>query len=175
MSLILAQIFKLISSYFYVVGDRSNNKKKIFTYNGIYNFFSGVQYLLLNAITGAICSFLAILRNIFLYKYGKRVPLWGFMLYLIIVISLNLLAYDGLITLWPIFLILFYSIALYIGKVKIIKYSVILTCLLEIIYDIYYKAYVGIAVSVLDIILVTISLYKLNNSEKKKHNRQKTT
>ena len=89
------------------------------------------------------------------------------MLYLLVVIALNLLAYDGLITLLPILLILFYSIALYIGKVKIIKYSVIITCLLEIIYDAYYKAYVGIAVSVLDIILVTISLYKLNNNKKK--------
>lgn len=162
MNVIIAQILKLISSIFYLAGDRSNNKKKIFTCNGIYNFFSGLQYLLLNAITGAISSFLAILRNIFLYKFGKKVPLWIFVLYLFIVIVLNLLAYDGLITLLPILLVFFYSIALYIGKVRLIKYSVIITCLLEIIYDLYYKAYVGIAVSVLDIILVTISLYKLD-------------
>lgn len=164
MNIVLAQIFRLISSIFYLAGDRSNNKKKIYTCNGIYNFFSGVQYLLLNAITGAICSFLAILRNIFLYKYGKKVPIFGFITYLVIVLILNLLVYDGLITILPFFLVLFYSIALYIGNVMIIKYSVILTCLLEIIYDIYYLAYVGIIVSILDIILVTISIYKLKNN-----------
>ena len=161
MNIILAQIFRLISSVFYLAGDRSNNKKKIFTFNGIYNFFSGIQYLLLNAITGALCSFLAIFRNIFLYKYGKRVPMWIFLSYLLIVLFLNLLIYDGLITILPFFLVLFYSIALYIGKVKYIKYSVIITCLLEIVYDFYYHAYVGIIVSILDIILVTISMYKM--------------
>ena len=82
------------------------------------------------------------------------------------VLMLNLLIYDGLITILPFLLVLFYSIALYIGNVKYIKYAVIITCLLEIIYDVYYHAYVGIVVSILDIILVTISLYKL----KKKHN-----
>ena len=51
MNIIIAQILKLISSVFYLAGDRSNNKKKIFTYNGIYNFFSGLQYLFLNAIS----------------------------------------------------------------------------------------------------------------------------
>lgn len=71
------------------------------------------------------------------------------------------MAYDGIITLLPIFLILFYSIALYIGKVIIIKYAVILTCLLEIIYDYYYQAYVGIIFCIVDIILVIISIYKL--------------
>ena len=168
MNIVLAQIFRLISSVFYLAGDRSNNKKKIYTCNGIYNFFSGIQYLLLNAITGALCSFLAILRNIFLFKYGKKVPILGFIIYLVIVLILNLLAYDELITILPFFLVLFYSIALYIGNVKIIKYSVILTCLLEIIYDVYYHAYVGIIVNILDIILVTISLYKLKRNNVKK-------
>ena len=167
MNIIIAQILKLISSIFYLAGDRSNNKKKIFTCNGIYNFFSGLQYLFLNAITGAICSFLAIIRNVFLYKFGKKVPLWGLIVYLLIVFGLNLLAYDGIITLLPILLILFYSLALYSGDVMLIKYSVIITCLLEIIYDLYYKAYVGIAVSILDIVLVTISIYKLKY--KKEH------
>ena len=142
MVIFIAQIFRLISSFFYVAADKSNNKKKIFAYNGIYNFFSGIQYLLLNAITGAICSFLAIGRNIMLNKYGRKIPVWVLVIYLFVVISLNLLAYNGLISLLPILLILFYSIALYIGKVSIIKYSAILTCLLEIIYDAYYKAYV---------------------------------
>lgn len=161
MNIILAQIFRLISSFFCILADKNNNKKKIFTYNGIYNFFSGIQYLLLNAITGALCSFLAILRNIILYKYNKKLPIYVIILYFIVIIGFNLMAYDGLITILPIFLILFYSIALYIGKVMTIKYAVILTCLIEIIYDFYYQAYVGIVFCIIDIILVAISIYKL--------------
>ena len=168
MNIFLAQIFRLISSVFYLAGDRSNKKKKIYTFNGIYNFFSGIQYLLLNALTGALCSFLAILRNIFLYRYGKKVPIWSFVSYLLIVLVLNLFVYDGLITILPFFLVLFYSIALYIGNVRYIKYSIIITCLLEIIYDVYYKAYVGIVVSIIDIVLVSISLYKLNKRKNAK-------
>lgn len=166
MSIIFAQIFRLISAFFYLAGDRSNSKKKIYTYNAVCNFFSGIQYLLLNAFTGALCSFLAIFRNIFLFRYGKRVPLWSFITYLLIVLGLNLLVYDGTITILPFFLVLFYSIALYIGKIKYIKYSIIITCLLEIIYDVYYLAYVGIVVSIIDIILVTISLRKLKKGKK---------
>ena len=168
MALIFAQVFRLISSVFYLAGDRSNNKKKIYSFNAIYNFFNGIQYLLLNAITGALCSFLAILRNIFLYRYGKKVPIWSFVSYLLIVLVLNLFVYDGLISILPFFLVLFYSVALYTGNIRYIKYSIIITCLLEIIYDVYYKAYVGIIVSIIDIILVTISLYKLNKRKKSK-------
>lgn len=164
MNLILAQIFRLISSFFYISGDKSNNRKKIFTYNGIYNFFSGIQYFLLNAITGAICSFLAIIRNIVLYKNAKKVPIWGMVIYLMIILVLNLLIYDKPISLLPVLLVFIYSIALYIGDIMIIKYSVILVCLIEIIYDIYYKAYVGIAVCIIDIILVIISMFKIKKN-----------
>ena len=61
---ILAQIFRAISSVFEIMADRENEPKKIFVYNGIYNLFCAVQYFLLNAVTGGICSVLAIVRNI---------------------------------------------------------------------------------------------------------------
>ena len=70
MAIIFAQIFRLISAFFYLAGDRSNNKKKIYTYNAVCNFFSGIQYLLLNAFTGALFSFLAISKQKDVSKYG---------------------------------------------------------------------------------------------------------
>ena len=171
MYIVLAQVFKIISAFFGIAADKSSNRKKIYLYNAISNFFSGVQYYFLNAIAGAISSFVAIFRNVIFYKYQKKVPLYVLILFLIGLILINCGSYVNYLSIIPVSLVVLYTVALYINKVRIIKYVVIITCLLEIVYDVYYLAYAGIVVCVIDTILVIRSLIvdkKLINKEDKK-------
>ena len=169
MNIIIAQILRIIGSIFGIIADKSSNPKKIYWYNGIYNFINGIQYYLLNAITGAISSFIAIFRNILFYKYKKKVPWVALLIYFMIVVILNIPGYVGIISLIPILLIIIYTTALYLEDILLFKYSVILTCILEIIYDFVYDAYVGIIICALDIIFVTISLIQLHKKNKQKN------
>lgn len=163
--LIIAQISRIIGSIFMLIADQSNDNKKILIYNGIGNLFCGIQYFLLNAITGAVCSIAAILRNIFFYDEKKRAPLIVLLIYFIFVYACGFGNYSDILSYVPVLLVIIYTLALYSKKVLVIKYSVILICLLEIIYDITCSAYVGIIYCVIDIILVTISLIKMKNKK----------
>ena len=51
---ICAQITRIISFIFEMISAKAKDSKNITLFNGIGNFFLGVSYLLLNAITGAI-------------------------------------------------------------------------------------------------------------------------
>lgn len=173
--MVIAQIVRVAAAIFCIIADHSNNRKKMLVFNAIYNFLNGVHYALLNAITGAISSLITVLRNVIFYVFKKRVPVAVLLAYFIIVILININSVTSLVAVIPVFLVIIYSTALYIGNLWGIKIAVIITCSLEIVYNIYVGAYVGIAACVIDIIFVIISMRKLKNSQKNvkiKHKRK---
>ena len=157
---ITAQVFRLLSAIFMIIADKSSDTRKIYVFNGISNFLSSVQYYLLGAISGAVSSMAAILRNIIFYKSGNKKPIVALIIYLVFICLLNIPTYDGLISLLPTLMVIIYTIAIYNKDIVKIKYAIIVAMSLEIIYDIHYCAYVGLVVSIIDIIVVLISLIK---------------
>ena len=171
--IIIAQVIRIIGSIFGILGDRSNDPKKLYLFNSIYNVMAGIQYFLLHAITGGITSVLTLVRNVLLYKYKKKLPIIVLIIYLLLTICLNLTAYDGIISLIPIALVTIYTTGLYLDDIKKFKICTIIVCSLEIIYDYHYNAYVGIFFCILDIILVIISFKQMNKKKKKKKRLKK--
>ena len=171
--MVIAQIVRIAAAIFCIIADHSNNRKKMLVFNAIYNFLNGVHYALLNAITGAISSIITVLRNVIFYVFKKRVPVAVLLVYFIIVILINLGSINSPISIIPVFLVMIYSTALYIGNLWGIKIAVIITCSLEIIYNIYVGAYVGIAACVIDIIFVIIPMRKLKQLQKKPKKKSK--
>ena len=163
--LIAAQIFRIISAIFCIIADASSEKKKIFFFNGIYNFLAAVSYFMLNAIAGGIGCLVAILRNVIFYKSKNKVPLWILICYLLFVFVLTSIKINNIFDFIPFVLVATYTIGLFIGKVNIIKLSVIITCVLEIIYDYMCLSYAGIVVCVIDIIIVVISMIRDRKKE----------
>ncbi len=157
---IAAQIFRFLSAIFMIIADKSSDTRKIYVFNGISNFLSSVQYYLLGAISGAVSSMAAILRNIIFYKSGDKKPIVALIIYLVFICLLNIPTYDGIISLLPTLMVITYTIAIYNKDIVKIKYAIIVAMSLEIIYDIHYYAYVGLVVSIIDIIVVIISLIK---------------
>jgi len=162
---ILAQIFRVISSFFGIMADKASDSKKVLLYNGIYNFFSALQYFFLFAFSGAISSIVAIGRNVIFYKFPKKVPIYILIIYFVVIVALNIPAFDGLISFIPVLLVVMYTTALYIGNIYGIKYTVLVICVLESFYDYYCKAYIGIGVCILDFIIVSVSLYKMKHDK----------
>jgi len=166
MVVVIAQVVRLIGSVFGLIADKSNDKKKIYLFNGIYNLTLSIQYFLLGAITGAISSFISIFRNIVFYKYKSKVPMCIILVYFLITVLLNIPGYSGLVSIIPFLLMVIYTMALYINNILFFKYANISIYILEIIYDIIYDAYVGIAICVIDIIVVGISLIQMKRKNK---------
>ena len=166
MWLIVANIIRIIAAVFDIMAASTTETKKIYLYNGIYNFLLGVQYYILNAISGAISSFVAILRNIIFHRHRKY-SIYALIPYLIFVVVINIPAYEGIISTLPIIMVFMYTIAIYRVKIMEIKYVSIITCALEIIYDIYYHAYIGALVCVMYIIVVIISIIRIKRRQLK--------
>lgn len=155
---ILAQVLRIISAFFEILADGCSNKKLIFLLNGIYNLLSAASYFLLNAFTGGLGCLLAILRNIIFYIFKNKTPLWILILYLLFILSMAMISDFSLLGIMPCILVGIYTVGLYTGDVKTIKISVIITCVLEIIYDFIVLAYAGIVVCSIDIVVVIISM-----------------
>ena len=157
---ICAQITRIISFIFEMISAKAKDSKNITLFNGIGNFFLGVSYLLLNAITGAICSFIAMIRNYVFYKYKNKLSILVLLLYFIIILGLNYFEIHNLIDIIPVTIIIVFGTAMYYQNCLGLKLSGIFVSLLEIVYDYYYHSYIGIIICVLYIILVVISLYQ---------------
>ena len=168
MSIIFAHIMRVISSIFGVLSDKDNDETNILVLNALSNFFCGIQYFLLGAITGGITCFVAMPRNVLFYKYKNKLPFYILFTYLIILVLCNYKEVDSLLTFIPVSLVIVYTLGLYSNNKLVLKCSILLTCFLEIIYDVHYNAYIGIAVCIVDIIFVTASVIKLSDDNNKK-------
>ncbi len=170
MNLIIAYILCVIGSFFSVLSDKSNNGRKILIYNGIANVFCGFHYFLLGGISGAITSFAAIVRNITFHRYKGKIPLQMILGYFVFLILVSYTSVTSFLTFIPVSLVIIYTIGLCCNDKNILKACILLTSFLEIIYDIKYKAYVAIGVCIINIILVTISIMKIDRRDNKLEN-----
>lgn len=161
MSIIIANVMRIIGSLFGMISDSNNDIKKMSIYNGISNLFCAVQYFLLGAITGGISRIVSILRNYLFYKYKNQVSTVALILYFTFLILINYTSITSLMTFIPVLLVIVYTIGLYSSNKIVLKYSILITCVLEIIYDMHYQAYAGVFFCALDAILVLISLEKI--------------
>lgn len=140
--IIIANIVALFSFIFNIVGTQKNKKNQVLLYNGIANVLSCIQFMLLNAWTGAISCILAAMRNVIFSLFKNKIPLIIFLIYVIIVISLNLPAITSLISIIPVFAIILYGYGLYQNNIAILKIIIIIVNISCLIYDIYNYAFV---------------------------------
>jgi len=143
MNIILAQVVGIIGFYLNINSTLKTTKNKVLLYNGLANIASTIQYLLLGAFNGAICCFIATIRNLVFAKYKNNIPIYVLITYILIVIPLNLIGYDGILSLLPTFNIIIYAIGLYQKNIGTLKIITIIISTTGMIYDICNLAIVG--------------------------------
>lgn len=148
---ILAQIVGVFIVIFNGISAFQKKKDKLMLYNAVSNFLCCVQYLLLGAYTGIICCLIAVIRNIVFSKY-KIVPMYIFVIYVVISLVANIPFIHGIIDILPIIAIVVYAYALRQSKVKEIKKSLIVSGICGLIYDINQRAYSGLLLNLTDLV-----------------------
>lgn len=171
---IIAQIFGVLYFLFFVADTITDKKEKVLLYNILSNIASAVQYALLGAFSAALSLFITLPRNLIFNKYkNKKIPVIFLLLFIVLSAAVSFMTYDGLISLIPIINIVIFTYSIWQNDVKIIKIAIIITSALEIIYGLYYKAYITCVASVIYIILSTYSYIRLCRIEKRKKKRKK--
>ena len=145
---ILAQIFGFIGLVLTVISLQKPTYKSLVRLQVAANTLCALQYLCLWSLTALFTSGITAVRNaIFAHYKGRRPPLIWLLLIMAALIAAGIWAYAGPISLLPIAAGLIYSVAMWRGNLKQIRWSAIIACILYIIYKWTVGAYTGILVS----------------------------
>ncbi len=149
---ILAQIVGVLIIVINAFGAFQKKKENLFFYNAMTNMLCALQYFLLGAYTGIICCVIATLRNVIFSRFKKGVPIYIFIIYAIIMISVNVPFIHRVLDICPIMNVLLFSFMLCQNNMNNIKKSFIFTGIVGIIYDFNNKAYSGMILNLTDLI-----------------------
>ncbi len=129
------------------------------------NIFYLLSFLFLGSFAGAITVAIATLRTLVFFVFEKKhknIPFFIFLTFLFINTALGFAFWEGFISLLPIFGVNILTYALYQKNESILKYLVILYCILFIIFNILVGGYINILLESITLCSAAIYLIKYN-------------
>lgn len=168
---IIAQIIGIIALIFLAISLKNNNKKKLLKYQMFSSLSYALQYVFLGAYTGCLMNLACVFRNYIFNKYdNKKIPLYWLIIIIAIMIILSIITYNGPISLLPTIGVILFSTSLWYGKLKYIRLAEFISSCLVIFYNIKVVAITGLIVTIVEIITVSISIYRFDIKNVKIHN-----
>lgn len=161
LNFIIAQIIGGIALVILIISFQKNNKVNLLKYQMVSSLLYSVQYAFLAALPGCFMNLVCMFRNIIFKKYEKA-PLYLLLIIVFLMIILSMSTFNGFISLLPMFAVVFYSIALWSGNLKIIRLTEIVSCLLYIVYNIYVGAITGLVATVIEMLGAMVAFYRFN-------------
>ena len=162
--IVVGNILGFIGTMFMVISGAIKDNKKFFIVQDFEMGFLTLSNLVLGGYTGAIVSFMGIIRNTLCMK--DKMNLRNKIIIVIIQTVACLITNNlGIIGLCPLFAVVFYSFLITkdAKKLKILNAS---TLVLWAIYDFYIKSYTSFTMDVLTIITSLVGLYRVNQNNK---------
>ena len=173
---ILAQIFGMFGIITLFLSVQFNSKKQILGFQIAANLFYAIQYLVLNAITASVMSFVSVLRCIAFFvfeKKNKKVPVYVLVIFIALIIILAKVLNYGIMGFFPVVCTLLYTIGIWQKNLNIFRIITLLTACIWIGYNIFVGAYPSLIGNVFEVLTSLIAIYRfnLNESEIKKERR----
>ena len=149
---------------------QNKEKEKILYFQFLSNMLYGMSYFLLKIPIAAIMDTLGGLRCfVFFYKTKKHqdISLSWLFIFCILIIILGIINYNGIISLIPILISIFYAISSWSKDATWIRIIFLLAAFLWVYYNIVVGAYVAVLGNILEIISGIVSLYRFNKPKNK--------
>ncbi len=158
---IYAQVIGFFAILTWVLSIRKSKKKDLIFLQIISNALYGIEYTLLGGISAACMNFLSTLRCAIYYKnekLKKETPKYVVLVFMIVMIILGVITYDGLLGIIPIVITCLYAYSLWQPKMKLLYIIIIFAALLWIVYNYFIGAYMSLIGNVFEIIFAFISI-----------------
>jgi len=143
---IIAQIFGILGALAMIISSWQKKRKKILFFLFFDNIFYFIQYILLEAYTGAYTNIIGLIRLVLFNLKGKNdflskkyVPIVICLLYIFI----GALTYEGLSSIFPVISSVIYAIVLWQDNPKYIRIGTAFMLFMWVIYNLLVHAYVG--------------------------------
>lgn len=160
---IVAQMFGVIALFVVICSFQKNDRKILLKYQVISSLLYGIQYIFLSAYTGAFMHLIAMTRNFIFSKYeNKKVPMLWLMIIIELMICSGILSYNEPISLLPTIAAIQYSISVWSGNLRLIRFSGAITSMCFIIYNVKVWAITGLIATVIELVATMVGVYKFD-------------
>ena len=167
---IISQIFAVLSIIFDLVAAQRRKKVDLLNMDTMAALCSSLHYAFLGAWSGLASKIITTIRNgLAAYQAKKKrktsilLPIFFVLLYII----MGIISFSSVFSILPILAPSIYTIVIYTSDVKKIRYAVVLSNLLWLIYDIHLLSIAGIVAETIIIINGLIAIYRF----RKKNNQ----
>ena len=169
---IVSQLFALTATILSLYAFQRKRKVQILNYTVVAATCSVLHYLFLGAWSGVATKGVGVARNAFAayethrHKTSKLAPL----IFVLFYVVAGIFSYESLISLLPVVAASLYTIAIYFGDAKKLRYVAVLTSGLWLIYGICVLSIVGVISEAIFIVndLVAICRYRGKKKKNKK-------
>ena len=170
LNMYLSQMLGTIALVILICSIQSNKKGTILVLQIFCNLLFGLQYLLLNTISGATMNFIAIIRGIIYYHYAKlnkKAPNWVLITLFIAIVFSSLLTSTGIISILPILATLLYTYGIWQDNLKKYRVIIVISAVGWLLYNFSVGAYVSTISSILELVSGFIAIYRYDIKKKK--------
>lgn len=153
----------ILSIFLYIISVQFKKKENILiTQIGASTCYL-IVYIIKGAWSGVCVEILEELKNsifICIEKNQKKIPLYVLMIFLLLLVSVSIIFYDGPLSLLPLFINILLFISTYFKNPKYIRYTMIIAAILWGIYNIYVGAYIICIGNALEIVSAVIAIIR---------------
>ena len=131
----------------------------------ITNALYGIQYVLLNAWAGVVCSSIGILRSIVYYYYerkNKKKPVFVLLILLGFLIGFDILFYQDWFSLLPLVGTIAFTWTLWLSDTKYFRKAALIDPVMYSMYDIHVRAYADLPGVLIEFIGAVIAFVRLD-------------
>lgn len=166
---IIGQIFGIATTILSAISYQANTKKKLLILSSLAVGCICISYLLLGAYSGFALNVICLIRNVCFYFIKEKTKTYYIVTGLLItaICVVGALSWQGPISLLIIIALAINTYFISLGKPQLLRYSLLLTCTMVLIYDIVYLSIGGIAnesISTVSAIIGIIRYFKLKKS-----------
>ena len=165
---IIYYIASILSIFLYVISVQFKKKKHILSTQIGASICYLTVYIIKGAWSGVFVEIIEELKNIIFIKIeknNKKIPLYVLIIFILLLVSVSIFFYDGVLSLMPLLINILLFVSTYFKNPKYIRYTMIISGLLWGIYNLYVGAYIICIGNVLEIVSALISIKR--HKEKK--------
>ncbi|MBP5683839.1 MAG: YgjV family protein [Bacilli bacterium] len=172
---ILSQLFGGLSAFAMILSSWQIKKKKIYFFLTLDNIFCFIQYILLQAYTGAFSNIIGLIR-LLLFNFKGRNKFfktkWPLIIVLLLYSIIGFITYQGVSSLFPTVASILYAVALYQDKEKIIRISTSIMLFCWLIYNLFVHAYIGAITEGVMFLSSILAIIKIDVLKRLPHQRE---
>ena len=162
----IAQIFGIIGVILWIYSVQNKKQEKILFFQFLANLGYATQYFIINAFSASTMNLTSSLRSLIFYikrKNNNEISKLWLIFFISLIIIFGIITYDGLLSIIPIIISLFYAISSWLKETKWMRTVFIIAAFVWIYYNLEVQAYTAIISNVFEIISGTISLIRFKN------------